>query len=272
MNIPDKLKDTQLRFIKIRNRSKKAVEKGWNTTANYKWNDKELADWLNSGQNYGLVCGFGNLIAVDADTADIVTIVENKLPKTFTVSTGKNDGKHYIFRCSDWKKNTALDSKDGKNIGHIKASNGYIVGAGSVHPTGKTYNVVRNTTIAEVTADELKKIFEGYFVEHKNWETPSEHKECVYEIAKILDTSKYEEKAHGEWQGAHPVHGSSTGANFTFNTEKNTWYCFRHSTGGTTLQLLAVILEVVKCEDLHNGLSDKDYSDMLKIWKREYGG
>ena len=264
--IPTKLHNKELRFIKIRSKSKVAVEKSWNTTANYKWDDKAIVDWLKAGQNYGLVCGYGGLIAVDADTAPIVAIVESALPKTFTVRTGKDVGKHYIYHCTDWSHNTALDI-DGANVGHIKAANGYIVGAGSIHPSGKVYTVEKNQPIAVITVEQLKLAFKGLFVEHeKSLEQSSSH--CNYDITEVVDMSKLHEHTNGEWQGVHPVHGSTGGNNFTVNPHKNSWYCFRHNVGGTTLQLCGVLWGITQCKDMHCGLSDKDYSEVLRLWHK----
>jgi len=54
--------------------------------------------------------------------------------------------------------------------------------------------------------------------------------------------------AHG-WQGGHPFHDSKTGSNYCINEQSNTWYCFRHQTGGGALELYAVAKGIISCEE-----------------------
>jgi hypothetical protein len=61
---------------------------------------------------------------------------------------------------------------------------------------------------------------------------------------------------------------STGGNNFTVNPHMNSWYCFRHNVGGTTLQLCAVLWGITQCKDMHCGLSDKDYSEVLRLWHK----
>lgn len=49
-------------------------------------------------------------------------------------------------------------------------------------------------------------------------------------ITRIFDVSKLR-RVGKQLQGTHPVHGSTTGANFAINEEKNVWYCYRHGSG-----------------------------------------
>lgn len=67
-------------------------------------------------------------------------------------------------------------------------------------------------------------------------------------ITRIFDVSKLR-RVGKQLQGTHPIHGSTTGANFAINEEKNVWYCYRHGSGGGPLSLLGVVGEIVKCED-----------------------
>jgi hypothetical protein len=51
------------------------------------------------------------------------------------------------------------------------------------------------------------------------------------------------------FQGSHPFHGSSTGANFVIDDRENVWYCFRHNVGGGALELFAMKEGIIDCED-----------------------
>ncbi|MEM2619019.1 MAG: hypothetical protein QW356_06005, partial [Candidatus Hadarchaeales archaeon] len=74
-------------------------------------------------------------------------------------------------------------------------------------------------------------------------------------------------------QGSHPVHGSTTGMNFTLWPEGNCFYCFRHGVGGGPVQLAALLLGVVDCEELGKrgrmGLSDEELgATLVELRKR----
>ena len=56
------------------------------------YGDQTLQDWIKQGNNVAIICGYGNLLVIDADTQEAVDIADNNLPATFTVKTGK--GKH----------------------------------------------------------------------------------------------------------------------------------------------------------------------------------
>ncbi len=60
------------------------------------------------------------------------------------------------------------------------------------------------------------------------------------------------------YQGAHPFHGSTTGGNYCINESDNTWFCFRHNSGGGALELYAISKGIIDCMDAGCGcLSDK---------------
>jgi len=54
-------------------------------------------------------------------------------------------------------------------------------------------------------------------------------------------------------QGPHPVHGSTTGMNFSVNVKKNVWFCYRHWVGGGPVSLFAMQRAMITCEDLKDG-------------------
>ena len=60
-------------------------------------------------------------------------------------------------------------------------------------------------------------------------------------------------KADEELCGAHPVHGSDTGTNVAINPEKQAWCCFRHGSGGSVLEFLAVCAGLLPCEHAKPG-------------------
>src|SRR5207248_1073400 len=63
------------------------------------------------------------------------------LPSTFTVRTGRKEGGvHKYFQGT---------TKDGNIVGgQVKSAGGYVVGPGSVHPSGATYTIIADCPLA----------------------------------------------------------------------------------------------------------------------------
>ena len=123
------------RFIKIEPGGKKPLESDWQNYNNYQYYSLELNQYILNGYNYGVACGYGNLAVIDADNPVIAFIVENRLPKTFTVQTGSG-GRHYYFIVPDLNKKIILmDDKD-NHYGEIQWRGAQVVGPNSKHPNG----------------------------------------------------------------------------------------------------------------------------------------
>jgi hypothetical protein len=81
--------------------------------------------------NVGVLCGNG-LVVVDTDSAEADALVrELGMPDTPTVRTA--DGRHYYLAGESRNRNGLLPDVD------IRGSGGYVVGAGSMHPSGVAY-------------------------------------------------------------------------------------------------------------------------------------
>jgi len=75
-----------------------------------------------------------------------------------------------------------------------------------------------------------------------------------------------------ELTGAHPRHGSSTGCNFSINTNDQVWHCWRHNTGGGVLQLVAVCEHLLECEEARPGcLQGNRFVDVVKRTNELFG-
>ncbi|MDD4138044.1 MAG: hypothetical protein PHT99_09170 [Methanoregula sp.] len=66
-----------------------------------------------------------------------------------------------------------------------------------------------------------------------------------------------------EIRGSHPVHGSTTGQNFTINGRANTWYCFRCETGGGPLEWIAVEDGIIDCSDAKPGCLEGHWPEVF---------
>ena len=89
-----------------------------------------------------------------------------------------------------------------------------------------------------------------------------------FDITKIVDLNQLQRQG-GEYFGPHPIHGSETGRNFHINPQTNEWFCFRCMSGGGPFQLLAVVQQIITCEQTAELRGDK-FKQVLQI-AREKG-
>src|SRR3972149_1002269 len=129
------------------------TEKGLlEATTDYKviqnWGDT----WANSNIGIRMGSGFG-FFAIDIDPrhegdktlADLESI-HGKLPESFTVQTGGHeDGKHYYFKYPGFK----VKSKTYFQGIDIKGDGGYVVGAGSLHISGRHYTILKDVPVSD---------------------------------------------------------------------------------------------------------------------------
>ena len=75
-----------------------------------------------------------------------------------------------------------------------------------------------------------------------------------------------------EYQGSHPVHGSTTGGNFCINPSKGTWHCFRCDSGGGALSLIAILEGIIDCpEAVPGGIRGDTFKKVIQIATEKYG-
>ena len=105
----------------------------------------ELLRWLGSDwQNYGVVCGWDNLAVIDFDTADAFAVwceyrdhylmrIYELQQQPYTVQSAR--GAHVYIRLYG-------DYQNQRRRGIDVKVHGYVVGAGSIHPTGTEYQEI----------------------------------------------------------------------------------------------------------------------------------
>jgi len=272
--IPEQLKNYAFRFIRIDmegpSARKKPLDIDWQNTNNYAIIDRTLRDWVMFGNNYGVVCGYGNLAVIDADDPEIDFLVLNRLPKTFTVRTGSG-GKHYYYIIPDLEKKFVLTKGD-KHYGEIQWKNSQVVGPNSVHPSGNKYVVVGDYAIATISNQHIKEVFEKFITPNTPERTyQGENPHQYIDLSKIVNLENFRQKG-GEFVGKHPIHGSSTGGNFSINIEKGLFHCFRCGTGGGAVSLIAMLNGLIKCSDVRMGcITPEIREQVVKIAKEQYG-
>ena len=109
-----------------------------------------VAEW--SGRSYpaaGIECEKSRLVVIDEDTLDefqrLARSQDESIPDTYTVRTGRASGGRQFYFEADGHgiRNTKTLKLLGFDI-DVKGAGGYVVAAGSLHPSGATYQVERD--------------------------------------------------------------------------------------------------------------------------------
>jgi putative DNA primase/helicase len=172
MEIPKQLQNEEFRFIRLN--GKIPIDKEWQKLNNFKFNDTKI---LEHNQNVGVVCGKHNLVVIDIDGNYESTLakINEILPKTYTVKTGKQ-GMHLFYITDELVSTTALSF----NESHIdiKANGGQVVMQGSIHPdTKRQYLNHYNLDIQHIKKSDLISFFNisqdssGYTIKNKTLTT-----------------------------------------------------------------------------------------------------
>lgn len=302
LRIPSFLRDLHgARFVPICNSQKKPAEgvsARWAEVngKNYAVDDPTILGFLAAGHNYGAVCGFAELAVPDIEDIARIEELSIKIPQEWpTVKTGRATGmgRHFYIRCPDLTGkiilyDPVLKDQDGEplHLGEIQSHGCQVVGPGSIHPSGNRYELVHDHdgSIPVVTKARLLEIFKPLIIEDSTIDdaaTPNvglKRQSRNYRGSSVgdsipIDAVSYPSKVvehHGaEIVGSHPIHGSKSGKNFSINTHKNTWHCFRCDSGGDPLVWFAVEAGYIRCQDAKRGCCDDKelFKGVLQIAK-----
>lgn len=269
--IPKQLQNPEFRFILLNTAPelrKHPIESDWNGTNNYVHDDPKLLNWISNGGNYGVLCGPGGLIVGESDSPELDEALQ-LLGKTFTVQPSR--GHHHYYICKDCPEKLVL-AKDNKHYGEIQAKGSFVVGPGCLHPSGITYSITDESPVEEIVWDQMLSVISKLIPEPKiPITTRGTGQSLNLPITQVFDISTLQQ--HGdEYFGAHPVHGSTTGQNFWINPAKNIWHCFRCNSGGSTIDLIAVLEKVVECKDAKPEIIKGEiFKKVLEIAQQKYG-
>ena len=160
--IPNQFANSNIKLLKVRAHGKEAVERGWQSVANYTSDSPSILDWIKYGGNYGVTSPAGFYASVDADTKKIQDALEGKLPRTFRWSTGKPGHFQYGYFILDGPIG-CVPLKDGA---YIKGKGGYALGPGSIHPNGIVYGSreIRDIPIAIVKKEDLLNSVKDFMI------------------------------------------------------------------------------------------------------------
>ncbi len=264
--IPQQLRKDGFGFVRLKPQTKIPFEQNWQSNPH---SFNEIQAWIDQGGNYGVLGGHGGLIIIDADTEELTVLIKSCLPGTFTVKSRR--GFHFYY-FSDIEKKIVL-KKEGGHYGEIISKGSQVVGPGSVHPdSGNLYDVVNDVDIVEVSREQIY----SELVEYIQIDPPQIDAEIEIENINVVDVlNKKGIQLHhvgGQLICGHPVHGSTNNNNFVVHPEKNVWHCFRCSTGGGALTLIAVLEGVIQCNEAVAGrLRGDKFINTLRLAKDSYG-
>ncbi len=136
------LREKNVNVIPLQPRSK-IPNDSWKIYQKEKYNGP-----IHQDHNYACICGevSENLVVVDIDKVQDDSIINdifpNALDNTLVIKTGSG-GYHIYMRVIRLPNSTKLDH-NGVHI-DVQADGKYVVGAGSIHPNGKRYEIISNT-------------------------------------------------------------------------------------------------------------------------------
>lgn len=275
MAIPIQLNNKNLKFCRIQKGTKRPFEKDW-TNKGYSYD--EISKFFPK-ENYGVLCGPGDLAVIDCDHEEMVDIAKKHLPKTFTVKTGSG-GFHYYYFIPGMEKKIIInkDDKLKTHLGEVQSKGTQIVGPNCLHPNGNIYEIIEDIEIATLPLEELLEVLKPYMEEIKEAIEAADQERREYSeiddlsVADIWGTAGLKQNSKGEYYGSHPQHGSVGGMNFWLNPDKNVWHCYRCDSGGGPLAAIAVKEGIINCSDAKPGrLRGDNAIDAIKIAKKTYG-
>lgn len=215
----------------------------------YSCASQEITDWVNAGYNVAATSLTGFCVYVDGDTTEIQDALERRFGKIFKWNTGKPGHWQYAFFLEDEPLEKSIPLKDGA---YVKTQKGYVLIPPSIHPNGRQYGeTVIGDSIPVVKKADLLEVLRPFILKEEKKQTDDRQEYQrpnidSLQIADMVDLSRLTRRG-AKYQGSHPIHGSEGGQNFIIDSSANTFYCFRHATGGGPLQWIAISEGIIDC-------------------------
>lgn len=160
---------------------KSPFQKDWQTQNNYTFNSPALKQHIQSGRNFGIIGGYGNLRILDIDDKELAKEFYKKT-NTLTIQTGSG-GMHFYF-ISNYNINHVLANEKGE----LRAKNYQVIAPGCKHPSGRLYKIIRDVPIQNISPEDLADLIMPFIRQEKTIENSKAEKEPQTEKQK--DTSR----------------------------------------------------------------------------------
>ena len=264
------------RFIKVRPKSKKALEKGWDDPSNqYLPDDPSLVKHLENGGNVGLVGGRG-LLLLDTDEPETEAIAQG-LPLTTMIKSGGAGERYHRLYISDLDKTTPLKlgGVSEKIYGEIRCNGAYVVTVGSIHETtGNLYELYDARPLTFLSEKTIRETFKDYLkLEEKPQETLTKRIEPTpFDDLRLTDICvAYGTTLTGmgeELRGPRP--GGTNPSSMTVNTTSNLWFSHPDQKGGGPAELIAVYEGIITISESEKGaLRGEAFIKVLEAARRK---
>ncbi|HLB43734.1 MAG TPA: bifunctional DNA primase/polymerase [Gammaproteobacteria bacterium] len=229
------LSKPEFRFVKVFGKRKEPCEKNWQTYSNYPYNNPNLLYHIKEGGNVSLLCGPGNIIAIDFDDEEFEKKYYPLLPKTLVHESGS--GKKHLFYIADKPENfNIIDPKTKKTLCDLQCNKKLIIIPPSIHPNGKPYTILENNPISHTEMSEIKAIFSEHLKKKDLQETPKNLKHNLPSIKHELQNYGIDTTINPTRCPAHKDHG----AKCLHITNDEVWYCHHPNCqkGGNIIHLI----------------------------------
>lgn len=199
----------------VRPRSKEPWLTAWNKQAS---KEKEVVqEWCRRfpNSNYGVAATEEYCILESDDALTFKNRLSKALPSTYTVQA-RDNRPHYYFRQTEASKNAG--NMDCPGVFEFKQNNRYVVGEGSIHPSGPTYVCISDKPIAEIPSwlvEDLQRIRSGREVSVsapmpaegvKLGEGEGRHPLLMSQAARLWDGSKTREEFFADLEEVNQQH------------------------------------------------------------------
>lgn len=238
--IPEQLKECY--FCRVRLKTKIPFEKDW---TNKKYSYYQISKYLDK-ENYGVLCGYNNLIVIDFDDKEFQNKIVPLLPKTFTIQTANKRLFHKYYFC-DNTESFKISDNEGKTLADVQGKGKMVVGPNSINDLNNYYEVIDSTPISCIHYDELVHIL-GYNKQKiKKKYKPKDSVSLYINIRlPILEIAKRYNLTIRRNKSKCPFHKEKE-ASLVFYPFTNSFYCWGCKVGGDVITLIQ------KMETLKNG-------------------
>lgn len=172
------------------------------------------SDWAARGDttkpdgNYGILTGpVSDLLVIDVDTEDSAAVFAGwDLPETLTVRSGRSSGvgRHFYYR---WPADLVRvpNRLDGVEL---KGPGRQVVGPGSMHPSGRRYEIERDLPLAELPEAFVARIAEAVTQKARRDRTEDATVEALEALERFVEhlPGGAEEQADGNLVAICPAH------------------------------------------------------------------
>jgi hypothetical protein len=168
----------------------------------------QIAQWVEQyspESNVGAVAQFDGCWFLDDDTGTLAAQYKadtgQDLPYTFRVRTSR--GCHYYFRHDEASRLVRYGGKENSQViaipgykGEARCNNQYVVGPGSVHPSGATYEIADDVPIVAAPVELLEWLQKAYALSEsikvkKEKKVVKQHKGIETGFRKLFDAAAY---------------------------------------------------------------------------------